>query len=374
VTDVNGNVSTATAVVTVEDQIAPIVLTKNITVDLLGGRVIITPSQIDNGSTDNCGIASYTLSRTDFDCSSIGNQTVTLTVTDNNGNVSSKTAVVKVVGELTSSALASIPTSSTYTGGVSTNLYLGYGAQSTTLKVTNTVIGGNGTDPRSYTYEWTGAAIAQLSSTTSGSPIFTPTTAGYYTFNVKVTNKYGCISFATINICVKDIREVDKKGNFTGKVFFTHVPPGNSSNPQTIVISVNAIPAHLSNHSGDRLGASTDLPCTSGLVTSATNDTNSVVNSASEITLGTSTLVAYPNPFARQTTVSFSLPYQDDYTTLDIYDLRGVKIQTLFNGNANAKTTYEVQFNGEGIAAGSYIFRLSTSKEVKNFKVVMSTN
>ncbi|WP_205943694.1 hypothetical protein, partial [Pedobacter cryophilus] len=45
-----------------------------------------------------------------------------------------------------------------------------------------------------------------------------------------------------------------------------------------------------------------------------------------------SKLVAYPNPFARQTTVSFSIPYQEDNAVLDIYDLKGTKIQSLFKG------------------------------------------
>ncbi|TKB97939.1 T9SS type A sorting domain-containing protein, partial [Pedobacter cryophilus] len=84
-----------------------------------------------------------------------------------------------------------------------------------------------------------------------------------------------------------------------------------------------------------------------------------------------SKLVAYPNPFARQTTVSFSIPYQEDNAVLDIYDLKGTKIQSLFKGSANAQTTYEVQFNGQNISAGTYFFRLITSKEVKNFKVIM---
>jgi hypothetical protein len=83
-------------------------------------------------------------------------------------------------------------------------------------------------------------------------------------------------------------------------------------------------------------------------------------------------LLAYPNPFKMNTTVSFRIPYAEESTTLDIFDLRGVRIQTLYKGTANANQNYEVTFNGSNIAAGTYFFRLSTSKEVKNFKVVMS--
>ena len=98
VTDNNGNISTGTATVTVEDNIAAQVITQDITVELdANGSATITTSDIDNGSNDACGIASYDLDITSFDCSHVGANTVTLTVTDVNGNVSSNTATVTVV-------------------------------------------------------------------------------------------------------------------------------------------------------------------------------------------------------------------------------------------------------------------------------------
>ncbi len=101
VTDVNGNVSTQTAVVTVVDNIAPTVITQNITVNLdANGAVSITPSQINNGSFDNCAIATYSLDKTSFNCSNVGANTVILTVTDVNGNVSTLPATVTVVDNI----------------------------------------------------------------------------------------------------------------------------------------------------------------------------------------------------------------------------------------------------------------------------------
>ncbi len=97
VTDINGNTNTATATVTVEDNTAPVVITQDITVQLdATGEVIITAEQIDNGSTDACGIASLSLSQTGFDCGDVGAHTVTLTVTDINGNTNTATATVTV--------------------------------------------------------------------------------------------------------------------------------------------------------------------------------------------------------------------------------------------------------------------------------------
>jgi len=97
VTDASGNVATGTATVTVRDTIAPIVVTKNIAVNLdESGTVAITEAQINNGSTDNGSIASYALDKTTFDCSNVGANTVTLTVTDASGNFSTGTAIVTV--------------------------------------------------------------------------------------------------------------------------------------------------------------------------------------------------------------------------------------------------------------------------------------
>ncbi len=80
-----------------EDNIAPTVTTQNITVQLDGlGNATIAAADVNNGSTDNCAIATYALDITDFECLNVGANTVTLTVTDVNGNSASATATVTV--------------------------------------------------------------------------------------------------------------------------------------------------------------------------------------------------------------------------------------------------------------------------------------
>ena len=97
VTDVNGNIDSASAVVTVQDIIKPTVLTQNVTVSLdVNGAGSVNVADIDNGSTDNCSIATSTLSKSTFDCSEVGANTIYLIVTDVNGNIDSASAVVKV--------------------------------------------------------------------------------------------------------------------------------------------------------------------------------------------------------------------------------------------------------------------------------------
>src|SRR5207253_9619544 len=73
VTDNNGNSQTCTATVTVVDQLPPVAVCRDLTIQLdATGHATITPAQIDNGSSDTCGIASLSLNQTNFNCTNIG--------------------------------------------------------------------------------------------------------------------------------------------------------------------------------------------------------------------------------------------------------------------------------------------------------------
>ena len=97
VTDANGNISSCTATVTVVDNTAPVAACKDLTINLnaAGGRTVL-PNEINDGSNDACGIAALGLSQTNFDCSHVGANPVTLNVTDTKGNAKSCTATVTV--------------------------------------------------------------------------------------------------------------------------------------------------------------------------------------------------------------------------------------------------------------------------------------
>ncbi|WP_130735931.1 PKD domain-containing protein [Flavobacterium sp. J27] len=100
ITDASGNSSSATALVTVEDNNAPIVFTQDISMVLdASGTAIITPEMINNGSYDDCGIESFQLSIATFTCPRLDEaQLVTLTVIDVNGNSSTGDAYVSFTG------------------------------------------------------------------------------------------------------------------------------------------------------------------------------------------------------------------------------------------------------------------------------------
>mgnify|MGYP006075139793 CR=1 FL=1 len=95
--DVYGNSNQVQLNVIVHDLVAPVALVQDITVELDGnGNATILASAVDNGSSDNCGIVSYSIDQNSFDCSNVGANDVVLTVTDEEGNTASATAVVTV--------------------------------------------------------------------------------------------------------------------------------------------------------------------------------------------------------------------------------------------------------------------------------------
>ena len=104
VTDVNGNVENCMATVTVEDHIAPTATCTatiiNATLDS-NGEYTVDPNELDDGSSDACGILGFSADPSLLNCQNVGNNTVTMAVTDVNGNTSSCTATVHVADFIT---------------------------------------------------------------------------------------------------------------------------------------------------------------------------------------------------------------------------------------------------------------------------------
>ncbi|MCR9172524.1 MAG: HYR domain-containing protein, partial [bacterium] len=106
VEDAAGNSDNCLAVVTVVDSVAPTAVCQNITVYLDGaGTATITAADVDNGSTDNCSVASLALSQSSFTCANTGANNVTLTVADASGNIGSCIATVTVIDSVTPTAV-----------------------------------------------------------------------------------------------------------------------------------------------------------------------------------------------------------------------------------------------------------------------------
>ncbi|NVJ86007.1 MAG: HYR domain-containing protein, partial [Algoriphagus sp.] len=97
-TDGSGNQFTCSFNVIVTDNELPIVLTQDLEFSIDAEDIItVDPLDVDNGSSDNCGIESYALSKTTFTSGDEGVNAVTLTVTDIHGNQTSASAFVTII-------------------------------------------------------------------------------------------------------------------------------------------------------------------------------------------------------------------------------------------------------------------------------------
>ena len=105
-TDASGNTATCSAIVTVEDNIDPAAVCQDITIQLdATGNASIAAIDVDGGSTDNCSITNLAVTPNAFTCINLGATTVTLSVTDAGGNVSTCVANVTVEDGVPPSAL-----------------------------------------------------------------------------------------------------------------------------------------------------------------------------------------------------------------------------------------------------------------------------
>ncbi|WP_378179122.1 HYR domain-containing protein [Aquimarina sp. SS2-1] len=97
ITDPSGNEASCTAIVTVVNDNFPVAVCQDITVQLdENGTVTIAAEDVDGGSSDSVGIDTIAVTPSSFNCSNIGENTVTLTVTNTLGNSISCEAIVTV--------------------------------------------------------------------------------------------------------------------------------------------------------------------------------------------------------------------------------------------------------------------------------------
>ena len=64
------------------DEMAPTAACKSASITLVNGTATLLPSDINNGSADECSTVTFSISKSDFDCSTIGTNSVVLTVKD----------------------------------------------------------------------------------------------------------------------------------------------------------------------------------------------------------------------------------------------------------------------------------------------------
>ncbi|GGG51973.1 hypothetical protein GCM10011378_30290 [Hymenobacter glacieicola] len=329
-----------TFVVSVEDKQAPTVRVQNLTLALSEGSATLTADQINNGSSDACGIASVVLNKTVFSCEDIGANTVTLTVIDTHGNTASQTATVTVTGTVPTPAIAVTAASKVYTGGVPTTLFLGYGPQSVTL----TASGGE-------SYSWSPAA--GLSNVASATPVFTAHAAGTFTYTVTVTSASGCTATKSITLQVVDVR----CGNENDGVSVCH-------NGKILCVSDNAVAAHLAH--GDQLGN-----CSTATLAARSASSAQLADAAAASATPEPAFEAYPNPFTERTVIRFRASSTGP-AQLQLYNPLGQLVKTYYNATAQSGQLYEFTVEGTGFTPGLYISKLLLDGKVHTLRLLLT--
>jgi len=104
VTATDQNMCTASSDIIIDelpDTTPPMAIANNIMVSLdANGMAAITANMVDNGSTDNCGLATIGINIDEFNCDDLGEVEVILTATDNAGLSSETTAIITVLDEI----------------------------------------------------------------------------------------------------------------------------------------------------------------------------------------------------------------------------------------------------------------------------------
>jgi len=99
--DPSGNSSASGALVTVYDTVRPVIMTREFTLTLdNNGTGIIQASDIDNGTYDNCGPVTLSVTPSVFSCADQGDRTVRFTTTDIHGNTASRDVFISVRSSL----------------------------------------------------------------------------------------------------------------------------------------------------------------------------------------------------------------------------------------------------------------------------------
>ncbi|MCH8902446.1 MAG: T9SS type A sorting domain-containing protein [Bacteroidetes bacterium] len=221
-------------------------------------------------------------------------------------------------------------------------VFLGYAPQACadlTASVTS------GTAP--FTYNWS------TGETTSKITVCPDVTT---TFTVIVSDANNCKDTAEVLVNVVDVR----CGKNSDKVSICHHAPGKSGKVSDVCVSVNSIVAHLNNHGDHLLPCGTSDPCGSSKVGKYE------LHTTNELTLD-----AYPNPFNSSTTIKFSIP-ENGVTSVELYNLTGVKLKTLFDTKAGAGQFYEIELNRGELANGIYVITILTENgEFASIKLVM---
>jgi hypothetical protein len=94
-----------------------------------------------------------------------------------------------------------------------------------------------------------------------------------------------------------------------------------------------------------------------------------LVSVVRDINLVTTTLKVYPNPFSDWLRFEFISPVDAD-ARIDIFDITGRKVQTVFHKQVKAGIDYIADFKPVSNVSGMYLYLMTLGDEVFNGKVM----
>lgn len=219
-----------------------------------------------------------------------------------------------------------------------------------------------GTPP--YTYLWSNGA------TTASTQVCPGTTT---TYSVAVTDAGNCTTTGDVTVDVVDVR----CGWFNHGVLVCHQSFFFPNWHYTVCVSKWLVPFML--YFGDELG-SCNLYYKSTPVISEIPEFSSQeeleaydrmlfekYNANGNEPL-TTQLNVYPNPVKSFASVEFTTK-ASDYTTIEVYNLLGEKITTLFAGATESGKQYNATFDGSSLNSGTYLIIMKQGGDVKMEKI-----
>jgi hypothetical protein len=78
----------------------------------------------------------------------------------------------------------------------------------------------------------------------------------------------------------------------------------------------------------------------------------------------------YPNPFNPTTQIRFSVAGAGP-ATVEMFDILGQKVKTLFNENAEPGRYYDLRVDGTNLASGVYFYRLKSGTRLDTRKMLL---
>lgn len=265
VTDINGCMASASVNILTVDNTPPIANCQDITVFLNPlGTATVTAAQINNGSSDNCGIANISVTPNAFNCTNLGANTVTLIVTDGSGNTATCTATVTVeysnppvpdCGNIT----AWLSTAGTVTineNDIITNLPALCGIATVSLSQTEFDCSELGANTVEFTVTYTTGDVASCSATITVSDTINPVIANCPADISTTPNMAGCLAQVSWNLpqfsdnCEYVVTNSHNSGDSfpvgTTLVTYTVSDPAGNTTQCSFQVEVISVPLSLS--------------------------------------------------------------------------------------------------------------------------------